>query len=120
MNIHSHRLKSIHPGVQANLDGVILMYDVTKEAQIREASAYHMHFVTHSPSGLIPSQCLILGNKFRGAAEMGPQKIVGVPPKARHIALNIEDDPNRLREEVKSFISAVAQIVIDQEKANIA
>jgi len=96
------------------------MYDVSKDTQIRESSAYYMNFVTHSPSGLNPNQCLILGNKFRGAAEIGTQKIVGVPPKARHIALNIEDDPNRLREEVKSFISAVAQIVIDQEKANIA
>jgi hypothetical protein len=95
------------------------MYDVSKEIQIREASAFYMNFVTHSPSNLPPPHCLLIGNKFRGSAEHGPQRVIGIPPRSHHIALNIEDDPQRLREEVKILVSRVAQYTIDQEKANI-
>jgi len=113
------RLKSIWPGVQMNLDGVVLIYDVNNESQIREISAYHMHFVTHSLSRLAPSQCLIIGNIFRGMRELPPQKIVGVGPRVRHVTVNVEDDTNYLKDEFKHFLTGVAQIIFDREKANL-
>ncbi|XP_021960576.1 intraflagellar transport protein 22 homolog [Folsomia candida] len=111
--------KMVWPGVQWGLDGVIVLYDVGKEASVREASTYYMSWVTHSPTGLTPAQCILIGNKFRGSAEHGPQRVVGVPPRSHHVAVNIEDDPTRLRDEVKTFIARVAQQVIDLEKANL-
>jgi len=112
-------IKGIYPAVQYGLDGVIVMYDVGKEASVREASSFFMNFVTHAPTGLAPNQALLIGNKFRGSAEHGPQRVVGVPPRMQHIAINIEDDPQRLREEVNTFVARVAQLAMDQQqKAN--
>lgn len=82
------RLKSIWPGVQSNLDGIILVYDTNNELHVRDMSALHMHFVTHS--NLAPSQCLIIGNQFRGNRELGPAKIVGVGPRVRHFVVNVD------------------------------
>lgn len=83
---------------------------------MNEVSALHMHFVTHSNQGLTPSQCFVVGNNVRGMRELGPQKIIGLNHRARHIAVNVEDDVNRLREEFQSFISGVAQIVFEKER----
>jgi len=111
------RLRAIWPAVQNNLDGVILLYDVNNEAHIREASNLHMNFVTHSNSNISPTQCMLVGNVFRGQRDSGPQKIIGVGPKVRHIAVNLDDDSNQLREEFKNFLTGVAQIIYDKEKA---
>lgn len=35
----------VWPGVQWGLDGVIVLYDVGKEASVREASTYYMSWV---------------------------------------------------------------------------
>ncbi len=108
------RLKSIWPGVQSNLDGIILVYDTNNELHVRDMSALHMHFVTHS--NLAPAQCLIIGNQFRGNRELGPAKIVGVGPRVRHFVVNVDDDPNYLRDEFKHYLTGVAQFTLDQEK----
>lgn len=108
------RLKSIWPGVQINMDGIILVYDTNNELHVRDMSALHMHFVTHS--SLNPAQCLIIGNQFRGQREVGPAKIVGVGPRVRHFAVNVDDDPNYLREEFRHYLTGVAQVATDQEK----
>ncbi len=118
--IEYFRIKSIWSGVQWGCDGVIVLYDVSKESSIREASAYFMQWLTHSPTGLNPTQqSMIIGNKFRGSAEQQQQRVVGVPNRIQHIAVNIEDDPQRLREEVKTFIARIAQFTIDNEKATV-
>ncbi|ODM98492.1 Intraflagellar transport protein 22 [Orchesella cincta] len=108
------RLKSIWPGVQSNLDGIILVYDTNNELHVRDMSALHMHFVTHS--SLNPAQCLIIGNQFRGMREAGPAKIVGVGPRVRHFAVNVDDDPNYLRDEFRHYLTGVAQFATDSHE----
>ena len=114
-----YRLKAIWPGVQKDTDGIVIVYNTSSDTDIKDASALHMHFLTHSNNGLTPSQCFIIGNNFRGMREREPQKILGVSQKVRHITLNVEDDVNYLREEFNNFITGVAQIVHEKEKSNL-
>jgi len=112
-----YRLKSIWPGVQKDADGIIILYKTIDDTQVNDASALHMHFLTHSNSGLSPAQCFIIGNNFRGMRELGAQKIIGISQRTRHVAVNVEDDVNKLRDEFQGFISGVAQIVYEKERA---
>jgi hypothetical protein len=104
--------------VQKEADGILILYNTNSESDIKDASALHMHFLTHSNSGLSPAHCFIVGNNFRGMRERDPQKILGVSQKVRHITLNVEDDVNYLREEFNNFVSGIAQLVQEREKSS--
>ena len=113
------KLKSIWPAVQHDLDGVIIVYNVHNESHIKDSSALHMHFVTHSPDGM--SHCLLVGNVFKGMRDIGPQRILGVQKRSPHFAVNIEDDAKTkvIMEEFTQFVSTVAQTVHEREKQNL-
>lgn len=102
--------------MQIGLDGVLIVYDVNSDAHVREAAAFYMHFVTHAPSNILPTQSFIIGNVFPGKRETGVQKIIGIGQRVRHIAVNLEDDANYLREEFNGFIKNVTQIVSDRKQ----